>query len=478
MKYASSVSLGALRPRELPPRDQRPPSPSSHEHARSPPCASGRARSSRLPPSADVGEHLRRAGRQRGEQQRRAAARARGRPRSSRSPTGPRARAGCRRSSAKPLRSSSASSARHRARAPARGGARRPGTARSENWTRRTAAPPPGRARVPSRGAEHEPGRARDDRPRQTDVEPPRTATATRSGRDAAEVVAPARATSAGGGREPVSRAATSGTAPREHRAAASRAAITRRSRSDGRRQAQALSRQPARCLRRIDHICDARSSSSAAGHGSAGGPSSVRSERAVRRASSGSAPRHARPAPPRAPSTSSSSTAAQARPSSAARAPSMPLAEERHRRRRLALPGAPEQHAVAAARDAARSGRKPEIIFASRDHDRRSVAKARFTPGPDRPAAHRGDRWAARARPTRANERYTSPSPLNASGAAGSAPASASVVAVAAGAEVAAGALDDDRADAGVGVDLLARGHQLRAIARVSALRRRRRRA
>ena len=35
----------------------------------------------------------------------------------------------------------------------------------------------------------------------------------------------------------------------------------------------RAPGQSPARCLRRIDHICDARSSSSAAGHGSAGGP-------------------------------------------------------------------------------------------------------------------------------------------------------------------------------------------------------------
>ena len=89
---------------------------------------------------------------------------------------------------------------------------------------------------------------------------------------------------------------------------------------------------------------------SSAAGHGSAGGPSSARSERATRRASSGSAA--GRPASSRA--VASTSAVVDRGPGQAqlggARAVDA-LAEQRHGRRRLALAGAAQQDAVAAAR-------------------------------------------------------------------------------------------------------------------------------
>ena len=211
--------------------------------------------------------------------------------------------------------------------------------------------------------------------------------------------------------------------------------------------------------MRRIDHICEARSSSRAAPQGRAGGPSTVRSDAAVRRASCGIGSGSRGELEGRALDV----LVVDRRPGEAelggARAVDA-LAEERQRRRRLARSRAPEQGAVAAARvEADRqearddAGLAPDDAQVGGEHE----VEAR----PHGAAAHRRDR--RRLELTDARERAVDRAdPRVGLGGGGVASRLGERGAVAARAEEAARAADHHGADRRVGVELLAGGHEL----------------
>ncbi len=161
--------------------------------------------------------------------------------------------------------------------------------------------------------------------------------------------------------------------------------------------------RHDASSLRRIDHIWEARSSSSAAGQGSAGGPSTVRREAAVRRASSRVGARPGRELERRLLDVGVVDRGPGQAELGGAFAVD-PLAEQRQGRGGLAGAGAAEERAVPAARVQADRDEAGDDARVAGD-DPQVGGKHQVEAGSDRPprtAASVG----ASSSPTRANER------------------------------------------------------------------------
>ena len=211
--------------------------------------------------------------------------------------------------------------------------------------------------------------------------------------------------------------------------------------------------------FRRIDHIWEARSSSSAAGQGSGGGPRTVRSEAAVRRASSGSAPARAARSIAVC-STSASSTAIQARPRAAARSPSTRSPKSAIAAAASRAPVRPSS-ALWPPPGCSPIGMKPEMIFASRATMRTSVASIRLSPAPTAPprTAATGGRLELADTGEGAIDR---PEPRVYLGVRRIAPGRLERAAIAAGAEEPSLAAHHHGAHASVTVELLAGGHEL----------------